>query len=78
MNGLIGRYYSDELNATYELSRAGSAIVLNRPRATADTLRASDAETLRGRGLTIRVTGPWSFTVDNGRARGIVFNRLKG
>ncbi|HEY9228406.1 MAG TPA: serine hydrolase domain-containing protein [Gemmatimonadaceae bacterium] len=78
LNAFVGRYYSDELNATYELSRVGPALVLNRPRAETDTLRATDAETLRGRGLTIRVTGPWSFTVDNGRARGLVFNRVKG
>jgi len=74
-SAFAGRFYSDELNATYELSHDGGALVLKRPRATPDTLRAADAQTLRGRGLTLRFTGAETFTLDNGRARGIVFRR---
>jgi CubicO group peptidase (beta-lactamase class C family) len=72
---MVGRFYSEELNTTYTLSRAGSSIVLTRLRASPDTLRAIDATTLRGRGMTLRFTGPSSFTAENGRARGIVFAR---
>jgi CubicO group peptidase (beta-lactamase class C family) len=81
LSAMAGRYYSDELNATYELAQVGSALVLHRPRAAADTLRATDHQTLRGSGLTIRFARPVSggpaanFSVDNGRARGLEFNR---
>src|SRR5689334_21194450 len=37
---MAGRFYSDELNATYELLPAGSAFILRRPRAEDDTLIA--------------------------------------
>jgi CubicO group peptidase (beta-lactamase class C family) len=74
-SAFAGRFYSDELNATYELAHDGGALVLKRPRATPDTLRAADAQALRGRGLTLRFTGAETFTLDNGRARGIVFRR---
>jgi hypothetical protein len=76
---MSGRFYSDELNATYELEPAGNSLVLHRPRADADTLRAIDHRTLRGKGLTLRfATSPDSrvaFTADNGRARGLEFAR---
>jgi hypothetical protein len=78
-----GPYYSDELNVTYELSAVGTQLVLHRPRAAADTLRAVDHQTLRGTGLTLRfdrpiTSGPVAnFTVDNGRARGLEFSRTK-
>jgi len=77
---MAGRYFSDELNATYELSPVGTRLVLHRPRAAADTLHAIDHETLRGSGITIRfmqpVTGTaTNFTMDNGRARGLEFSR---
>jgi CubicO group peptidase (beta-lactamase class C family) len=72
---LVGRYYSEELNVTYELARTGNTIVLRRPRAAVETLAASDAKTLLGRGLTIRIVAPGTFTLDNGRARGMVFTR---
>ena len=72
---LVGRYYSEELNVTYELTRDGNAIVLRRPRAAVETLAASDARTLAGRGVTLRFTAPGTFTLDNGRARGMVFTR---
>ena len=78
---MAGRYYSDELNATYELSPVGAKLVLHRPRAAPDTLRAVDHRTLRGAGITIRFPQPVgggtaaNFTVDNGRARGLEFSR---
>ena len=73
---MAGRYHSDELNADYELRRAGDRLVLHRPRAAADTLRATDANTLRGAGMTLRFAAPGQFTADNGRARGIEFVRV--
>ena len=75
LSSMVGKFRSEELNTTYTLSRAGSSIVLTRLRAAPDTMRAVDANTLRGRGMTLRFTGPQSFTADNGRARGIVFAR---
>lgn len=72
---MAGRYHSVELNADYDLSHVGNRVVLKRPRALADTLRAVDRQTLRATGLTIRFTGPAAFTIDNGRARGIEFVR---
>jgi CubicO group peptidase (beta-lactamase class C family) len=75
-SALAGRFYAEELNVTYELTRGGSSLVLTRPRAEPDTLRATDAQTLRGRGLTLHFTGAETFTLDNGRTRGIVFRRV--
>jgi CubicO group peptidase (beta-lactamase class C family) len=80
---IVGTYFSDELNATYELSSVGMKVVLHRPRAAADTLRAVDHQTLRGAGLTIRFDRPIAggpaanFTLDNGRARMLEFSRTK-
>ncbi len=77
---MTGRYHSDELNADYELSPAGTRVVLKRPRAAADTLRAPDHQTLRGTGITIKFVGAPTaksamFTAENGRARGLEFVR---
>lgn len=80
LNAYVGGFYSEELDATYEISRAGSLLVLRRPRTPADTLRAIDHRTLRSSGLTLNFTPgqPASrmFTVDAGRARGIEFIRV--
>ncbi len=79
VRAMSGRFYSDELNATYELEPSGSTLVLHRPRAQPDTLRAIDHRTLRGNGFTLRFPATPSsrvaFTVDNGRARGLEFAR---
>ena len=80
LSPLAGRYFSSELNATYDLSTANGSLVLRRSR-TVDTLRALDARTFRGGGVTLHFapaphTGP-DFTVENGRARGIEFARVK-
>jgi CubicO group peptidase (beta-lactamase class C family) len=78
---MAGKFYSDELNATYELIPSATTLVLHRPRAAADTLRALDHQTLRGAGITIHFARPASdgaattFTLDNGRARGLEFSR---
>jgi CubicO group peptidase (beta-lactamase class C family) len=79
---MTGRFYSPELDATYELRDAGDALVVVRSRAV-DTLRAVDRQTFRGSGYTLRFTastagtaGP-AFTLDAGRIRGIEFSRAK-
>ena len=62
-----GSYHSDELDATYTLSGAGSALVLKRPRTPSDTLAQRDATTLSGTVGTLRFSmGP------DGRADGFV------
>jgi CubicO group peptidase (beta-lactamase class C family) len=82
LGAYVGRFYSDELDATYEVTRAGNALVLRRARTPADTMRAVDRQTFRATGLTLRFTpaaqGTPSpmFTIDAGRARGIEFNRV--
>jgi CubicO group peptidase (beta-lactamase class C family) len=80
LNAYTGRFYSEELDATYEISRAGSTLLLRRARTPTDTLRASDHRTLRSAGLILNFTPgqPSSpmFTVDAGRARGIEFIRV--
>jgi CubicO group peptidase (beta-lactamase class C family) len=72
-----GRFYSSELAATYELSATAHHLVLRRPRAPVDTLRALDDHTFRGTGLTLRFADANAFTADNGRARGLEFVRAK-
>jgi CubicO group peptidase (beta-lactamase class C family) len=76
-----GRYYSDELDATFEIARAGSALLLRRPRSGPDTLRAlATAGVFRAGNLTLAFqsspASAASFTVDAGRARGIEFRRV--
>jgi CubicO group peptidase (beta-lactamase class C family) len=80
-SSLAGRYYSDELSSTYDLSAMGGVLVLRRGRAAPDTLRTVDHQTLRAGGITLHFTGTGaarapSFTIDNGRARGIEFARV--
>jgi CubicO group peptidase (beta-lactamase class C family) len=73
-----GRFYSEELNASYDLSATTNGLVLRRAYAGPDTLHAVDARTFRGAGLTLRfdtTSAARSFTVENGRARGIEFIR---
>jgi len=80
---LAGRYYSEELDATYELRADGQALTVRRPRGEVDTLRAVDARTFRAGGLTYRFApnargASPSFAVDIGRARGMEFRRVTG
>jgi len=80
-SSLVGRYYSDELSATYDLAAVGNALVLHRGRAAPDTAHAIDRQTLRAGGITLHfaatgTAGVSTFTIDNGRARGIEFVRV--
>jgi CubicO group peptidase (beta-lactamase class C family) len=77
---LSGRYYSDELNATYEISVSGSTLMLKRPRADAETLAARDAVTLRSSVGTLRFIvesdgRATSFVMDAGRVQNLSFVR---
>ncbi len=76
----VGRFYSDELDATYEISKGANGLSLKRARTPAEPLRVVDKNTLRAGGLTLhfapdRPSSP-AFTVDAGRARGIEFTRV--
>ena len=72
---LVGRYYSDELSSTYDISDAGGSLIVRRLRAAPDTLRVIDRQTFRAGNITLHfaTTGARTFTIDNGRARGIEF-----
>ena len=76
-----GRWYSDELAATFDLAPAAGGLVLRRAHAGPDTLRATDPRTFRGAGLTLRFDASppgatRTFTLENGRARGLEFARV--
>jgi hypothetical protein len=82
LSAMAGRYYSDELDATYELTVSGSNLLLRRARAAVDTLRTTDRQTVRGSNYTLRFAAASpgsqvspSFTFNNDRARGIEFVR---
>jgi CubicO group peptidase (beta-lactamase class C family) len=76
---LTGMFYSSELDAKYELTRGGGGLLLRRAHGL-DTLRALDARTFRGGGVVLRFAADAStspaFTVENGRARAIEFERM--
>jgi CubicO group peptidase (beta-lactamase class C family) len=77
-----GRFYSQEVDATYELTVDGGALVVKRPRGEVETLQMVDARTFRGGGLTYRFApnargAAPSFTVDVARVRGLAFVRSK-
>jgi hypothetical protein len=73
---LAGRYYAEELDATYELGVLNGALVSRRPRGATDTLVAVDARTFRGGGFTYRFDSSGKrFALDAGRARGLEFVR---
>ena len=80
LGALAGRYYSEELDATYEVNVNGQSITVRRPRGEVDTLRVIDSRTFRGGNLTYRFaivengSAP-SFAIDVGRARGMGFVR---
>jgi CubicO group peptidase (beta-lactamase class C family) len=81
VTGFAGRFYSDELNSTFDITASANVLVLKRAHAGPDTLRAADARTFRGAGLTVHFATDGAapapgFTVDNGRARGIEFVRV--
>lgn len=75
-----GRYYSDELDALYEITVSGSTITLKRPRARPATLTARDAVTLSGAVGTLRFTigtdrRAERFVLDAGRVQNLAFIR---
>jgi len=79
-SAMAGRFFADELASTWELEARGGSLILHRPRAAADTLRALDRSTLRGTSITLHwmpagVRGP-AFTLDVDRVRGIEFSRI--
>ena len=81
LNGLAGRYYATELDATYDVSVSGTMLTAKRPRGEVDTLQVVGPQTYRAGGLTYRfaptVAGKApSFAVDIGRARGMQFDRV--
>jgi len=81
LTGLAGRYYSTELDATYDVSVTGTTVTAKRPRGEVDTLQVVGPHTFRAGGLTYRfssnVAGKApSFAVDIGRARGMEFDRV--
>jgi len=78
--GLAGRYYSEELDASYELSVSGQTILARRPRGEVDTLRVAGERTYRGGGMTYRFAPSADgraagFALDLGRVRGVEFVR---
>jgi len=77
---LAGRYHSTELDADYDLAAGRNALIVRRPRGEIDTLQAIEADLFRTRAYSLRFVRqaghPSSFTLDNGRARGIEFERM--
>lgn len=79
LDAFTGGFYSEELDATYVLTRSGSALVLHRARSAPDTLRAVDRQSFRTSGATLHFAAgspSQGFSVDAGRARGIEFARV--
>jgi hypothetical protein len=75
-----GRFYSQEVDATYELTNDGGTLVVRRPRGEVERLRMIDARTFRGGDLTYHFAPSASgsvpsFTVDVARVRGLSFVR---
>jgi CubicO group peptidase (beta-lactamase class C family) len=77
---LTGRYYSAELDATFDIGVAGQALTVRRPRGDVDTLQVVDPRTFRANGITYRfepgAKGAPGFSLDIGRARGLEFKRV--
>ena len=77
---LAGRYYSEELDATYEVAVRGQTVTVHRPRGEVDTLRVAGARSLRAGGMTyhfepdVNGAAP-GFALDLGRVRGVAFVR---
>jgi CubicO group peptidase (beta-lactamase class C family) len=75
-----GDYYSDELNALYEITHSGSTLTLKRPRAKPEILMAIDPVTFTSTAGRLRFTvGPDGraerFILDAGRVQNIAFVR---
>ena len=79
-SGFAGRYYSDELDALYEITVSGSTLTLKRPRAAPEVLTARDAVTLAAAVGTLRFTlgadqRAERFVLDAGRVQNLAFVR---
>src|SRR5262245_13883268 len=79
-----GRYYSPEVDATFEIVVRGDDVTLQRETDAAPValLPYGGADEFRARGMTIRFDRDANFrvvslTVDAGRVRGIVFTRTR-
>lgn len=75
-----GRFYSQEVDATYEIATEGGALIVRRPRGDVERLRMIDPRTFKGGGKTYRFAPAAnglvpSFTVDIDRVRGLAFVR---
>jgi CubicO group peptidase (beta-lactamase class C family) len=75
-----GRFYSQEVDATYDISMDGGALVVKRPRGEIERLQMVDARTFRGGGMTYHFAPNANgvvprFTVDIARVRGLAFVR---
>jgi CubicO group peptidase (beta-lactamase class C family) len=77
LSRFTGRYFSDELQANYELVAADGKLLVRRPRGVVDTLTARDSTTFGGGGITLRFTSDSAarFALDGGRVRNILFVR---
>jgi CubicO group peptidase (beta-lactamase class C family) len=77
---LAGRYYSDELDATYEVVSTGASVSLKRPRGRVDSLTVRDSVTAAGAAGTLRFAlgrdgRAESFVLTGGRVENIKFTR---
>lgn len=75
-----GRFYSPEVDATYELSVDSGTLVVRRPRGDIQRLQMVDPRTFRSGGVTYRFAPNAggvipSFTIDVARVRGLSFVR---
>jgi CubicO group peptidase (beta-lactamase class C family) len=80
LSQLTGRYYSDELNAVYEIAVSGSTLTMKRPRGKPEALTLRDAVTFGGTVGRLRFTlGPDGraerFVLDAGRVQNLKFVR---
>lgn len=76
-----GHYYSDELDAVFDVTKSNRVLLLRRARSGPDTLATTgEPGVFRSNGLTLRfgaAGGPTpGFTLDAGRARGLEFRRM--
>ncbi len=71
---LAGRYYSDELAATFSVRDSLGTLLLQRPRAGSETLMVVAPHAFRTGNMTLTFNAA-GFTLDVGRARGIEFVR---
>lgn len=69
---LTGRYYSDELDATFAIRDSSGTLLLLRPRRAATPLASIGPRVFKAGGMTLTFSAT-GFTLDVGRATGIEF-----